>query len=390
MKILSYECHGFGKTDLTFSKVDLQKRNLIVGASGSGKTRFINTIFNAGSMAVNGPIRSGYWDITIEQDQKRYKWIIEVGQDEEGKNIVLNEQIFRLAQNGKRKELVQRNGDSFLFNKKPLPKLSRNETSISLLKDEDDVEPLHRGFSLIMRRQFSSDVLEKVSRFASIPIDFLQKIEKEKDLYLLFGASFPLSSKLYVLSEYFKDIYEQICREFKATFPFVSDLAILGLEELHSNIQLEINTTAVKIQSSDIGKIPVFALKEKNIDKWIAFDQWSSGMQKVLLIITDILLLPSDGGVYLLDEYENSLGINAIHFLPSFLLDYGGNHQFFITSHHPYLINKIPVQNWFMFHRVGANVIIRHGQELEKRFEESRQEFFIQLINDPLYAEGVE
>ena len=334
MKILSYECHGFAKTDLTFSKVTLQKRNLIVGASGSGKTRFINTIFNVGLMAVGKQILNGYWDITIEQEGKKYRWILEAGQDKEGKNIILKENIFRLGINDhEEEEIVRRKGDTFFFKDNPLPKLSRSETSISILKDEDDIQPLYRGFSLLVRRQFSSDILKRMASFASLPIELWQKIEKERDFHLLFGVDLPLSTKLYVLSQYSKDVYEKICNEFKVTFPFVSDLDILDLQELHSNIHpnihLEINTSNVKIQSTDMGNIPVFALKENNVDKWIALDQWSSGMQKVLLIITDIFLLPADGGVYLLDEYENSLGVNAIHFLPSFLLDYGGNHQFF-------------------------------------------------------------
>ncbi len=397
MRILSYKCYGSGKTDLAFSKVNLQKRNLIVGASGSGKTRFLNTIFNASLMAVAERIFNGHWDITIEHEEKKYRWLLEVREDKEGKNTIANEGIWIIRDNGEEREIVNRKEDSFTFNGKTLPKLSRHETSISILKDEDDIKPLHRGFSLIIRRHFSSDVLEKSAGFASIPVEFLQKIEKEKDLYLLFAADLPLSAKLYVLSLYFGDIYEHICREFKATFPFVSDLAILSLHELQSNFHLKINSPVKintpginNVKSTEIGNIPVFVLKENNVDKWIALDQWSSGMQKVLLIITDILLLPADGGVYLLDEYENSLGVNAIHFLPSFLLDYEGKHQFFITSHHPYLINKIPVKNWFVFHRSGPNVSIRDGQEIEKRFDKSRQESFIQLINDPLYVEGVE
>lgn len=390
MKILSYECRGFSNTDLSFSKVNLRKRNLIVGVSGSGKTRYINTIFNAGHMAAGGRIRNGYWDITFEQEEQKYRWLLDVGKDEEEKNIIVREGIWILNGNAETRELVNRNGDMFIYDSKSLPKLSRDETSISLLRDEDDIRPLHRGFSSIMRRQFSSDVLKNNAGFASIPVEFLQNIKKEKDKRLLFDANLPLSAKIYILSQYFEDIYKQICSEFRAVFPFVSELKILSFQELHSSIQLEINTTDINVKSTDIGNIPVFALKEKNIDKWIPFDQWSSGMQKVLLIITDILLLPTEGGVYLLDEYENSLGVNAIHFLPSFLLDYGDDHQFFITSHHPYLINKIPVSNWFVFHRSGVNVEIEEGIELEKRFDKSRQEFFIQLSNDPLYIEGIE
>jgi len=91
-----------------------------------------------------------------------------------------------------------------------------------------------------------------------------------------------------------------------------------------------------------------------------------------------------------MDEYENSLGINAINFFPSFLADIETDKQFIITSHHPYIINKIPVENWFIFHRKGSEIKIRYGRENVERFGRSKQQRFIQLINDPFYNEGVE
>jgi len=101
------------------------------------------------------------------------------------------------------------------------------------------------------------------------------------------------------------------------------------------------------------GKTPVFCIKEKSINKWVECNQLSSGMQKVLLILTDTFL-------------------------------------FIITSHHPYIINKIPVENWFIFHRQGSEVSIRYGDWPKERFGKSKQQAFIQLINDPFYNKGIE
>ena len=109
----------------------------------------------------------------------------------------------------------------------------------------------------------------------------------------------------------------------------------------------------------------------------------------MLLIITDIVIAPADV-LYMIDEYENSLGVNAIDFLPSFLAECGGARQFIITTHHPLLINAIPVTDWFIFHRRGLNIRVTHGHEVESRYGRSKQQRFIQLINDPLYTEGVE
>lgn len=115
----------------------------------------------------------------------------------------------------------------------------------------------------------------------------------------------------------------------------------------------------------------------------------SSGMKKVLLILTDLHILP-EGGVYIIDEYENSLGLGAIDFFPQFILTFEKDVQFIVTSHHPYLINEIPPSSWYVFHRKGQHVSIRHGEELAAHFSKSKQQAFIQLINDPLFTKGVE
>ncbi len=111
----------------------------------------------------------------------------------------------------------------------------------------------------------------------------------------------------------------------------------------------------------------------------------SSGMQKVLLIITDIITLPNNS-IYIIDEYENSLGINAINFLPDFIISNGKDSQFITTSHHPYLINNIPVTDWQIFSRCGSTVTVKGGNELIGKYNKSKQDAFIQLMNDPAYT----
>lgn len=138
-----------------------------------------------------------------------------------------------------------------------------------------------------------------------------------------------------------------------------------------------------------LGPVPLFTVREKGSDKWIPLPELSSGMQKVLLILSDLFIIPEQG-VYLIDEYENSLGISAIDFFPEFLADFSKPIQFLLTSHHPYIINEIPPRQWYIFHRRGMQVLIRHGEEVVKRFGASKQQAFIQLINDPFFTAGVE
>jgi predicted ATPase len=77
-------------------------------------------------------------------------------------------------------------------------------------------------------------------------------------------------------------------------------------------------------------------IREKGIDHWIDERQISAGMLRTLYHINEIFLGTS-GSVILIDEFENSLGVNCIDDLTSELLINKRDLQFVITSHHPYI-----------------------------------------------------
>lgn len=374
MRILSYEYRDVDETRWQFSKVRFGRINLLVGDTSTGKTRLLNTLFSLGRFAVSEEYKEGYWDLVFEQDGATYHWLLET-KAREADNSVIQDCIWRV-EGEEEISIVERDEDSFTFDDKEMPKLAKDQSSISLLKNEDLIQPLHKGFASIIRRRFSYDALSKAATFHSIPQQLLEEVGKNKDTQKVFTSNMGLSANLFLLSKYFPTYFSSICDYYKSIFSFITEIAVLDLSDFHKNIAVP-------------GRVPVFCIKEKNVDEWITLEGLSSGMQKVLLILTDIYLIP-EGGIYLIDEYENSLGINAIEFLPTFLLELEKDVQFFITSHHPYIINQIPVSSWYVFHRKGSKVTIKFGEELVDRFGKSKQKAFIQLINDPFYIEGVE
>ena len=376
MKILSYEAGGASENEIHFSKMKFGKLNLIVGNSGAGKTRLLNTIFNGALLVTQkDKFYIGFWDVTLEHNSVKYRWILETGKDDdEGEPKIIKESI--LSYDGEKETiLVNRSLDSFEFNGNELPKLSHKESSIALLQDEELIKPIYEALSSIMRRNFSGADLEQETSFQSLPQSVLKKIKKTKSLKDLFHSNLNLSCKLYILSEVFKETYDKVCAEFIATFPFVSEAKLLEADRFGFHYP---------------GIVPVFALKEKFNNKWIPLNEFSSGMKKVLLILCDIFILPEEGCVYLIDEYENSLGVNAINFFPSVLFEAASKSQFIITSHHPYIIGNVPVKDWIILHRKGNAVHVKQGDELEEKFGKSKQKAFIQLINYPFYIEGIE
>jgi len=344
-----------------------------------GKTLFLNTLFNLGSQIVSKEMRPGIWNLDLIIDNVKYIWHVETKSEDARRPIILLEELVKFD-GDERRIIVERSIDKFIFNGKELPKLSRNESSISLLREEAEIHPIFHGFSSILRRRFFEADLSERCRIDGFPFGFLDKLAGGKDLSKLYpilhSKELNLNSIMYILSKNFQEVFTRICGIYKSVFSFITDIKVMEIQELDEEIKLP-------------GQIPVFCIKEKGITDWVTLNNLSSGMQKVLLILTDIFTLPR-GSIYLVDEYENSLGVNAINFFPDLLLEENFNIQFFIASHHPYIINKIPNFSWYVFHRTGFDVKILYGKKLGERLGTSKQQAFVKLLNDSFFIEGLE
>jgi hypothetical protein len=384
MKILEYE---FNDSIWVFKKISFDTTmNLIVGDSGVGKTRLLNTIFNLGTSVARSKISGECdWSLLLGIDEKKYCWNVSIKNSEdqtyiEKEYLHIDDQL-----------IIEREAGRFKFNGVILPKLPTNEMSISILREEELIKPLFDGFSKMIRRKFFEDVLARETSIIAVNQNILKKIGKKKDLFEVFklsGLVGSLNIRLEVLSQYFPEIYEKIITSFKDTFDFIENVSIQDSSNFKQTVSIQEDNDNFK-QFVFPGGAPVFCIKERSISEWLRLDELSSGMQKVLLILTDLFSMPK-GSIYLIDEYENSLGIGAIDFLPNLVLSEEFDNQLLITSHHPYIINNIPIKFWQLAHRKGSVVSFASGKELEERYGLSKQEQYIQLINDPFYTEGIE
>ncbi len=108
-------------------------------------------------------------------------------------------------------------------------------------------------------------------------------------------------------------------------------------------------------------------------------------MLKTLFFIA-LVRLSANGTVLLIDEFENSLGINCLDVVTDQL--FGSRElQFIITSHHPYVINNIPMEYWKVVTRKGG-VIQTHSAE-ELKLGRSKHKAFTELINSKEFRQGV-
>ena len=370
MLIRSYQFRDIHDTGWKFSELHLGKINLFVGATGSGKSRLLNTIYNISSfVSTNKLFREGIWNMVFEVDGKKYQWEYK-GETEGLENNIISERLSSIDENNHKVTIFNRDENGFFFGNSKLPKLPKSSTGLFLLKDEDLITPVHEGFGKILRRNFFGSELEDSCAITNMPHEILTKLNT-KDEWNTAAKEMPLNIRLHILKNKFKNKFDVIVDEYKSIFPSVEDIMFVDGSKF--------------VITSKETNIPVLAIKERQVVQPIPLHELSSGMQKVLLILTDVLTIPK-GSIYIIDEYENSLGVNAINFLPGYLAEYGEKSQFIITSHHPYLINNMSVSSWHVFHRIGSEVSIKSGEELQKKYGKSKQDAFIQLLNDPLYS----
>lgn len=135
-----------------FSQILLNKINLFVGPSGAGKSRLLNTIFNIATFVTNNlEPRKGSWNIKFKAEGKIYRWKYKGG----GNDFYVAEELLEeIFEDGSTKIIFDRNVDKFTYNGTSLPKLPKSSTGIFLLKEENQVAPIHKAFGRIMRRNF--------------------------------------------------------------------------------------------------------------------------------------------------------------------------------------------------------------------------------------------
>jgi predicted ATP-dependent endonuclease of OLD family len=361
--------------------------NLLVGVSGVGKTRILEVIRSLQKIAFGSPLHNKLldgveWDITFSTALDwNYRW--------KGKFDIINNDKYPVDEYGEIKYLqveqdevrlvveelylnncciTRRNNGVITFEDQRMPKLSQSESLIKIFQSEDKIIPIINGLQLVIDSQTQQPSRSRGS-FT------LTKKAKELSFSSINNTNGTLADRLQLLKINDRSMFARIKSDFIQIFPQVEDFRIL--------------TKQLRYKLLSEKPLPVFLLelKELGVDKWIPHSNLSMGMLKTLTHIVEIYLL-EEGSILLIDEFENSLGVNCIDVVTELLND-RKDIQFIITSHHPYIINKIPMQYWKIITRKGSVVTATNATDYEE-LSGSRHKVFTQLINLPDYTEGIQ
>jgi predicted ATPase len=380
VKILSlrYNDHSRGWHLAPTSFGDL---TLLVGISGVGKTQILQAIRSLAAVARGQNAPGVEWEISfLTQDGDRYEWSgkFELGEgtvsfpfrdilDEEERPPKCALTVERLLRNGE--VVLERDSTGIFLDGRSMPKLSQHESAIHILREEDSLRAAHKSFKRIVH----SDHVRQ-SGFMMIQPSHINRWVRQYDTpEKLRDAELETFLKLAVAYQVAPDLFAEICERFRSVFPQVEEIRLTQVE----------NPDELPHWFRDALMLQI---RERAVGPWILQQEMSSGMYRTILQIAE-LFLSRDGTVVLIDEFENSLGVNCIDVLTEDLVGAQRSLQFILTSHHPYIINNIGIEHWKIVTREGGSVSTHDASEFD--IGASRHDAFLQLINTPAFLQGV-
>jgi len=367
--------------ELKIKQIYFSDLTLLVGVSGVGKTLILQSILDLKKIAMGKSLNGVEWEIEFSTGKdKRYFWKgafekVESGELLEGFSYE-DEKEAELITSSKPKItyeelrlnntlLVERKGNEIKIREQTTPRLSSYKSIVNLFNEEEDIAPAFEGFNKIIE---SSDI----ERLFPLVESFDKFSKRYTTIDSIQNAQIPTYLKLALAYKNDSHTFNRIKERFINIFEQIQDIKFEPL--MDETLPFFLRDT------------PHLKIKEKNVSNWIHHDKISSGMLKTLMQIGQ-LFLSSEGTVVLIDEFENSLGLNCIDIVTETLLYDNRNLQYILTSHHPYIINAIGLEHWKIVIRKGGEISVRDATEY--RLGTSRHEAYKQLIQLSDYKHGI-
>ena len=343
---------------------------LLVGASGVGKTQILNAINALKQISKGEAINGIVWNVAFTATSgSNFRWegafeeqqIVDFGGNEsevtsDKSPKIMYEKIW------KNSELVVRRDDSgVFFGEEETIKLTREKSLLNHL-EEDFVNEMKEELEKIYLNDYTDSIREP-SKINPFNINKLSK--KYNSIKNIRESSLGIRIKLYLAYHNAIPVFNKIKERFIDIFPQVEDVKIAPIDFEGDDLPLFLQ------------EYHFIQIKESGVPKWIPQNRISSGMFRTLTHIGE-LYLSAEGTLFLIDEFENSLGINCIDELTSDIMQSRRDLQFILTSHHPYIINAINFKHWKLVTRNGG-VVRTHNAE-KFNLGKSKHDAFMQLL----------
>jgi hypothetical protein len=328
--------------------IAFQNLNLLVGLSGAGKSQIINALWHLRSLTLGEKDLNNNgveWDIKFSIGEFNFEWKGDFTTATYDKVYKIKTESLRVS-NG---YFIERRNDGLIyFNDKKGERSTDASTTpegILFRLYKNDIIDLAVWHFLMMnlrdhtqsQARVETDFYQLKTRWATIS----KFIDADLDLEKLQNEHSNIAERLLIAFKKQSEtltVYSEIMAEMQSIFPEIDEWRI----EEQTN------------KNTDGGHIE-YKIKLKGQSRFIPHWNIASGMLRTFNIIAD-LYLSNPETVFLLDEFENSLGHNCLPNLEELIIAHSIDSQFIITSHHPDIINKIPKENWLIIERTNGSI----------------------------------
>ncbi|WP_035989091.1 AAA family ATPase [Leptolyngbya sp. KIOST-1] len=382
MKITSFSFKD-NSQDWNIQGIHFEQLNLLVGASGVGKTRILRALDLICDVAKGKKrkLDDVEWAISFSHLNKNYEWklktsksVDEAFSSEPGQAEILSESLVG-GESFNEIEILYRNEGESRLKDQNLPKLKRTESAITLLSEEDSIKPVSEAFKRFIFNETPQQAVVTIPfnpENAHVEIDFeggVSEAEKVKQ-FKESVVDAPTVFKAYLLQKFLPSLFGEVREAYVDVFPNVKDFRV------------------VVNRDSNNSYILIFEINEGINESWISQQRISSGMYRTLIYLVEIMTAPEES-VIVIDEFENSLGINCMPELTDFILERSPRLQFILTSHHPYIINNIPWKTWQVVSRVDGKITSKKAENIPQLDTASSLDKFTQLVDLLEYEDDV-
>jgi predicted ATPase len=387
MKIIRFQFED-KSAEWRLEELHLNKLTLLVGASGVGKTQILRALMNLSQISKGSSINGVSWKVEFQTfDKKVYLWEGEFEKKERinfffgdmNGNINIKKERITLNE----KVILERDAQNIFYHNQKTPQLFQHQSAVYLLQNEADIAPIfenlgkirnvnYSGFSDLKMEFFFQQIMNLIPAF----ITSYKKLETElKTIADIQESELDINIKLYFLAKKDKKVFGRVKQRFMSIFPNIEDVRVDFVEDTNEEVP------------EFLRKFPFLQIKEKGVNHWIGQHRISSGMYSTFMNLGELYVC-AEGTVFLIDEFENSLGINCINEIMNDILVSTRQLQFILTSHHPYIIDAIGYQNWKLVTRNGG-IIKTHNLD---KFDigKSKHSAFMQLLQLEEYQTGQE
>ncbi|MFU2167377.1 AAA family ATPase [Lelliottia nimipressuralis] len=361
--------------------MEFGRKNFLVGISGSGKSTILNALYTLVQIASGSSSPADTWNVVFrDKENRKVEWSGKFSKkgefDEDGaeKAELIEEKI---TVDGA--SFLLKKGELITLENKEFPIIDATKSNLYIFRNQDSLKTIYESISSLIisgALEANSGSLMAIPYISSVYEEAVKKTlhnenQSIKDVVLINDRRLSAKERVIFAHKYDQKAFEDLVFVYTSIFPSVENILTKQIRNLASDSKY----------TNHRGSVIQLKLKDGTL---VEQGHISSGMFKTLLVLADIILSP-DECVILMDEIENSLGLNCLQEVLNELII--SNKQIILTTHHPKIINNAPKNSWKIVTR-KANEISVHDASVLKSNNNSHDPFF-QLINSEIYKCGV-